>query len=82
MVNYLFSAYFWRPIFVTIAVVKVPDFHTWSIVLINKLEEFDDKYFYVPKRHFGRHIVTALSIRQSVRPSRFVSGAYLLYSLR
>ena len=35
-----------------------------------------------PQRNFGRHIVIAQSVRVSVRPSRFVSGAYLLDSLR
>ena len=28
-------------------------------------------YFLCPQRNFGRHIVIALSVRQSVRPSRF-----------
>ena len=46
------------------------------------------KLFLCPQRNFGRHIVIALSVRQSVRPSvrqsvrpAFVSGPYLLYSL-
>ena len=45
--------------------------------------------FLCPQRNFGRHIVIALSIRPSVSPSvrqsvrpAFVSGPYLLYSLR
>ena len=38
--------------------------------------------FLCPQRNFGRHIVIAQSVRVSVRPSRFVSGAYLLDSLR
>ena len=38
-------------------------------------------FFLCPQRNFGRHIVIALSVRQSVRPA-FVSGPYLLYSLR
>ena len=33
---------------------------------------------FVPQRNFGRHIVIAMSVRQSVRTSRFVSGSYLL----
>ena len=38
--------------------------------------------FLCPQRNFGRHIVIAQSVRVSIRPSRFVSGAYLLASLR
>ena len=38
--------------------------------------------FLCPQRNFGRHIVIAQSARVSVDPSRFVSGAYLLDSLR
>ena len=37
--------------------------------------------FLCSQSNFGRHIVIALSVRQSVRPSRFVSGSYLLYSI-
>ena len=51
------------------------------------------KNFLCPQRNFGRHIVIALSVRPSVRQSvspsvrqsvrpAFVSGPYLLYSLR
>ena len=46
-------------------------------------------YFLCPQRNFGRHIVIALSVRPSVSPSvrqsvrpAFVSGPYLIYSLR
>ena len=35
--------------------------------------------FLCPQRNFGRQIVITLSIRQSIHPSRFVSGAYPLY---
>ena len=38
--------------------------------------------FLCPQRNFGRHIVIAQSVRVSVHPSRFVSRAYLLDSLR
>ena len=42
--------------------------------------------FLCPQKNFGRHIVIALSVcpsvNLSVRPSGFVSCAYLLYSLR
>ena len=37
--------------------------------------------FLCPQRNFGRHIVIALSVPPCVRPA-FVSGPYLLYSLR
>ena len=38
--------------------------------------------FVCPQRNFGRHIVITLSARPSVRLSRFVSDAYLLYYVR
>ena len=48
-----------------------------------------NSFFLCPQRNFGRHIVIALSVRPSVSPSvrqsvrpAFVSGPYLLYSLR
>ena len=44
--------------------------------LISLLHRFN--IFLCPKRNFGRHIVIALSVGLS----RFVSVAYLLYSLR
>ena len=47
---------------------------------------FLTKLFLCPQRNCGRHIVIVLSIPPSVcpsvRPSRFLSGAYLRYSLR
>ena len=66
VVNYLFSAYFGGQF-----LLPLPDFHNWSIVLINKLEEFGDKYFYAPKETLGGiyNVVIALSIHPSVRPS-------------
>ena len=36
--------------------------------------------FLCPQRNFGRHIVMAMSVPQSVRLSHFVLGAYLLHS--
>ena len=41
------------------------------------------RLFLCPQRRFGRHFRTVrLSVRPSIRPSRFVSGGYILYSLR
>ena len=53
-----------------------------GLSVIKNLRQRFSLGFLCPQRNFGRHIVIAQSVRASVRPSRFVSGAYLLDSLR
>ena len=67
-------------------IVSIPDLCLLPHFGIRHYKEHFVKLFLCPQRNFKRHIVIALSVRPSVRqsvgPSHFVSGAYLLDSLR
>ena len=73
---------------ITLMIVPAPPIHQYdvtpmmvSVLYWKKKKIFschkNISFFLCPQRNFGRHIVIALSVRPA-----FVSGPYLLYSLR